>query len=230
MRIVINEQKINRNRKIGQVLTIASLVILGIGLFVSFSKPELFYVTLGSLIIGFILSQFGIYYGNRWGRSPRPDEEISSALKGLDDRYSLYHYTTDVPHLLVGPAGIWVISPYNQNGDISYNAEKQRWVQKGGNWYMKTFAQEGLGRPDLDAKDLLSTSEKYFRKVLKDDAPVPPIQVVMVFTHKKVSVSALNAPIPTMEIAKFKDFIRKQSKENSLPLSEINRLQDALPD
>ncbi len=36
MRIVINEQKINRNRKIGQVLTIASLVILGIGLFVSF--------------------------------------------------------------------------------------------------------------------------------------------------------------------------------------------------
>ena len=32
-------------------------------------------------LIGFIMTQVGMYMGNRWGRSPRPDEKIDSGLK-----------------------------------------------------------------------------------------------------------------------------------------------------
>ena len=229
MRIIINEPKIRRNRKMGQFITIGSLVILGAGLFISFSKPEMFYYSLLALIMGFILSQVGLYYGNRWGRSPRLDEELTAALKGLDDRYSLYHYTTDIPHLLTGPAGVWILAPYPQTGMITYNSEKKRWVQKGGNWYMKTFAQEGLGRPDLDIKDLQATTEKYLHRILGAEEELPQIHTALVFTNKKATIDAPNAPIPTMDIGKLKDFIRRKSKENSMQLCEINRLSDALP-
>ncbi len=121
MRKITNEKLVKRNRVAGQVLTIASLAILGLSLYLSFqaSSQYISYSFLG-LILGFILSQVGIYFTNRWGRHPRPDEIIDNSLKGLDDKYSLYHYVTPVSHLLLGPAGIWIILPYSQGGTITY--------------------------------------------------------------------------------------------------------------
>ena len=53
-------------------------------------------------------------------------------------------------HLLVGPVGVWVLMPRHQAGRITYDENKNRWRQKGGNFYLKIFAQENLGRPDLE--------------------------------------------------------------------------------
>ena len=105
MRIISNEKLIKRNNRIGTYLTFGSLAVLIGGLALSFlAPPQYISYSFLALILGFILSQVGIYMGNRYGRKPRPDESISAALKGLDDKYSLYHYMTPVSHLLVGPA------------------------------------------------------------------------------------------------------------------------------
>ena len=130
MKIVSNNKLIRRNKKVGNYTTIGSLVILGLGLYLSFANPQdpnLFTYSLVCLLVGFLLSQVGIFFGNRWGRSPRPDELLNSSLKGLDDKYTLYHYITRVSHLLIGPAGIWVLFPYQQQGMITYNPQKMRW-------------------------------------------------------------------------------------------------------
>src|SRR4030065_985294 len=106
MEIIINERLVRRNARIGQVSSIVGLLVLAGGMYISFARQEYFGLSLAALLLGFTLSQVGIYFGNRWGRRPRPDEVLSQALKGLDGRYALYHYTTPTPNLLVGPAGI----------------------------------------------------------------------------------------------------------------------------
>ena len=72
MKVITNPKLIKRNKKIGQITTLVALGILGLGLYVSFAKPENIALTFGALLVGFILTQIGVYYGNRWGRSPRP--------------------------------------------------------------------------------------------------------------------------------------------------------------
>ena len=227
MKIITNQKLVKRNQKIGQITTFASLGILALGLYLSFKQVYISWSFL-ALMVGFILSQIGIFYGSRWGRSPRPDESITAALKGLDDKYSLYHYSSPVSHLLIGPAGIWILSPYYQKGTITYNEHKKRWVQKGGNLYMKIFAQEGMGRPDLEIQRLKEDMEKYIKKTLPDTT-FPEIQTALVFTNETTQVEADNAPAPTLHIKKLKDFIRRQAKENLLNQELITILEEKLP-
>lgn len=239
MKIVTNLKYIRRNRKIGQFTTFGSLGILVIGFIVSLQPdPALFTYSLIALVVGFILSQVGIYFGNRWGRSPRPDEVLSAGLKGLDDKYVLYNFMTVVPHLLIGPAGIWIISTFTQQGVITYDAEKKRWHQRGGNFLMKVFGQEGLGRPDQDTYALVQDFQKFITKEV-DISNLPAPQVAMVFLSdpKKVSVVAPDSPTPAMHVEKLKDFIRRQAKESIIrgesrdgdAFDPLRRLQQVLP-
>ncbi len=227
MRIVSNNKLIRRNQKVGQIITLVSLGVLVAGLVISF-QPNLLMYSFIALLLGFVLSQVGIFYGARFGRSPRPDERITAALKGLDDKYTLYHYMTPAPHLLVGPAGVWVILPYAQKGKIIYDDRKNRWVQKGGNLYLKLFAQEGIGRPDLDLRTAEADLSVHFSKELGADN-VPTIQAVMVFTHEQAILEAPNAPIPTVVPDKLKDIIRRAAKEKALAPEIVTQLQGALP-
>ncbi len=227
MKIVSNEKMIKRNATIGRYTTLASLAILGVGLFISF-QPQYVQYSFIALLFGFVLSQVGIYFGSRWGRSPRPDETLSAALKGLNDQYTLYHYVAPVPHLLVGPAGIWVLQPYYQKGVITYDEAKGRWKQKGGNLYMKVFAQEGLGRPDLEVRSNEETIANYLHKKL-GDIDIPGIKSALVFTNDKVELDAQNAPVPTVTDGKLKDLIRRKAKEEPASLEQIRLVEKTLP-
>ena len=105
MKIIKNEKLIRRNSIIGQWTSIGALAVLGIGMYISFTKPDLFTYSIICLLIGFIMTQVGMYMGSRWGRSPRPDEKIDAGLKGMHSEFSLYHYSTPAAHLLVGQIG-----------------------------------------------------------------------------------------------------------------------------
>jgi hypothetical protein len=227
MKIVSNNKMIKRNTKIGQYATIGSLVILLAGLGMSF-QPTLINYSFIALLLGFVISQVGIFYGNRFGRSPRPDERLTNALKGLDDKYTLYHFMTPVSHLLIGPAGVWVLQPYQQRGTISYDEQKNRWVQKGGNLYLKIFAQESLGRPDLDVKTSKLDIENYIKQQA-ENFEMPLVQSALVFTNPKAEIDAGNAPSATVTIEKLKDLIRRKAKEEPAPLEQVRLLQKIFP-
>ena len=83
MKIVKNEKLIKRNAMIGQYTSFAALAVLGIGMYISFKRQDLFIYSIAALILGFAMTQIGMFFSNRWGRSPRPDEQLDATLKGL---------------------------------------------------------------------------------------------------------------------------------------------------
>jgi hypothetical protein len=217
---------VKRNAKIGRYTTMASLAVLAVGLYLSFqASPTLYFISLGALIVGFTLSQVGIYFTNRWGRTPRPDEIIATSLKGMDDKYTLFNYTTPVPHLLLGPSGAWVILPYNQGGTITYT--KGRWRQHGGSLYLKIFAQDSLGRPDIDVQNQVDKAKLILSANL-GDGELPEIHPAIVFTNEKANIQAEEAPIPTLPVDKLKDFIRKKSHDTPFAPEKLDALRDSL--
>jgi hypothetical protein len=229
MNIATNESLVKRNTRIAQVAMIAGLIVLAGGMYISFRMPELFTISLAALMVGFVLSQVGIYYSNRWARRPRPDEVINKALKGLDGRHTMYHYLTPVSHLLVGPTGLWIIIPMHQGGKISY--ANGRWKQRGGNFYLKIFAQESLGRPDLEVISEVETMEKFLKKKLGEDNKIPEIQVALLFFNPKADILTNGddeAPAFTVKADGLKDLVRKKGKQKSLSPEFARQVQDLL--
>ncbi len=231
MIIYTNEKIVKRNSRIGQIASVLSLVVLGVGMYFSFKDTKGTYVSLtfGALIVGFLLFQFGNYYLSRWGKSPRPDELLSAALKGFDDKFSLYHYITPIFHLLVSPTGVFALLPYNQPGKVYFDTQRKRWRQHGGNAFLKFFGNEGIGRPDLELQYTQSDLVNYVKKLGLDPAPLAE-NVILVFTNAKTNVSLENAPGMATTGEKLKDFLRKRLKENPLPAEWVAEFRSKLPE
>lgn len=229
MKIATNTKLIKRNSRIGQITSLGALGILAAGMYITFKNPTAVGYSLGALIVGFFLSQIGMYYGNRWGRSPRPDEIIDKGLKGLGREYTIYHYSAPVPHLLVGPSGLWVLLHYYQGGSITY--VNKRWRQKGGGFiqsYLKLFGQENIGRPEIESAAQIEALKKYFKKSLPD-IEIPEIFSVALFSNLAASLELNDAPISAMAPKDFKELLKQKSKEKSFPQLTLKAIQDILP-
>jgi len=230
MNVIRNDRLIHRNSRIAQITTFGGLIVLVGGLVISIQSPENMGVSWAALMLGFILSQLGIYFTNRWGRHPRPDELLDTALKGVDKRHTIYHYTTPVPHFLVGPTGLWVLMPYYQRGTITCTNGRLR--QKGnlGLTFMKIFAQEGLGRPDIEVSGAIESIQRYLSKRLPEDS-LPPIQAAIIFTNPKIELDIPEDETPPAPVTLLKDLktlIRKESKSKSLPFEKVRVIEEAL--
>lgn len=231
MNINRNDPLIKRNARIGQVTMFVALAVLAGGMFVSFQYPEQANWSFLALLVGFVLSQVGIFFSNRFSRKPRPDELIDTALKGLDKKFALYHYLTPATHLLVGPSGVWVLLPYYQRGNITYS--RGRWRQQGGGLlyqYLKLFAQEGLGRPDMDLTNQINALKELLQKRLPEES-LPEIQAALVFTNPKVEINIPEDEMPPAETVKLKDLkelIRKSGKSKTISQDKVKLIQDAL--
>ncbi len=223
MKIFSNDKLIQRNKKIGNITSLASIIVLGVGMFFSFKDKDGSYLlyTFGALILGFLLFQIGNFYMTKWGKSPRPDERLTVALKGLDDRYSLYHYVTPISHLLVGPAGVLCLVPYQQAGTITYNDAKGKWKQTGGNMFLKAFGGEGLGHPEREVRFTIEDAAKFFKNKEIDLGIYNP-EPLMVFTNEKVILETEGSDMPAVTAAKLKEYIRKKAKTTALP-DEMSR-------
>jgi hypothetical protein len=228
MKIIKNDKLIERNGKIGNWTSIGGLIVLGLGMYISFTRQDLVSYAFVALLLGFILTQISIYMGNRFGRSPRPDESLDAGLKGLPGDFTIYHYTTPASHLMVGPAGIWVLLPYRLGGTVTY--EKNRWKLKGGGFlqgYMRLFGQEGIGRPDVEADADIKSLQKEFSKHM-DVEQIPPISALLVFTDENVELDTADAPMPAMKIKQIKDFMRQKAKEKPLSAEQIEKVKAIL--
>ena len=213
---------------IGNWTSLAALVILGGGMYISFKRTDLFAYSLIALLVGFTLTQFGMYLGNRFGRSPRPDEKLDAGLKGLQNDFVMYHYTTPASHLLVGPAGVWVVIPYHQRGQVTF--KKNRWRISGGGFlqsYMRIFGQEGLGRPDIEIDGEIRSLKKYLSKNM-DEAEIPEINALIVFTNDDVEIDGEASPVPALKLKQVKEFIRQKAKEKKLSAETLNELKTVL--
>lgn len=230
MKIIRNDKLIHRNARIGGIATIAGLALLigGMVFTVAIRNTSQIGFSWLLLILGFITSQVGVYFGGRYGRSPRPDEQIDKALKGLDERYTVFHYSTPVAHLLVGPAGVWDLISRHQAGKVTF--AKGRWRQSRGGClqaYLRLFAQEGIGRPDLDIPVDTQSIQKFFQKK-HPEIKAPQVQSAIVFTNPTVELDVADAPAPTLLAKELKEFIRKKAKDSPFPMTGVKELVSAL--
>jgi hypothetical protein len=230
MKIIKNEKLIERNRKIGSWTSLAALIVLGLGMYISFTRTELFIYSLAALLIGFTLTQIGMYMGNKYGRSPRPDEKLDTALKGLPNEFTIYHYNTPASHLLVGPAGVWLLKPYHQRGQVSF--QKNRWRMSGGGFlqsYLRLFGQESMGRPEVEIENEITSLKKQLAKQM-DESEIPETNALMVFTSDQVEIDAGDSPIPAIKVKQLKDFIRQRAKERLITQAQLAEVKAALPE
>jgi hypothetical protein len=228
MKIIKNEKLIKRNAQLGSWASLVALAVLGGGMYLSFTRPELFTYSLIALLLGFTLTQIGMSMGNKFGRSPRPDEKLDAGLKGLQNEFVMYHYTTPASHLLVGPAGVWVVMPYHQRGQVEF--KKDRWHMRGGGFlqgYMRIFGQEGLGRPDIEIDNEIKSVKKHLLKHM-DESELPEINALMVFTSDDIEIDAEGSPISALKLKQLKDFVRQKTKEKKLPAETLNKLKTVL--
>jgi hypothetical protein len=233
MIIYTNEKLVKRNARIAQFSMFGGLAVLAGGMIISFRDPaHYFNLSLLALALGFILSQVGIYYTNRFGRSPRPDQVLNKALKGLDNKYALFHYMTSSSHVLVGPSGVWVLLPRYQRGTVTYS--KGRYRQRSAGLlqnYLKIFAQEGLGRPEVDVQNEKEGLKSWFTKHMPEDTKIPEIQAALVFTNPSVEIDIPEdetLPAETVLWDKLKDVIRKSAKAKVLTFERAKQIQDFL--
>jgi hypothetical protein len=228
MRLVTNEPLIKRNAAIGKYSATGGLIVLLGGLAVSFFKqndPQWQFVPFVTLIVGFILSNVGIYYSNRYVRPPRPDQALEAALKGFDDRYHLYHYRASTPHMLICPAGVFALVAKFQSGEVAWDGK--RWKQiKGGSFIRSFFGQESLGNPNAEAAGEVESLSHFLAKKIGPD--VPPVQAVVVFYSPNVTVNAKDAPVPAVHVKQLKEHLRKLPKGPTLSSDQIARLDEAL--
>jgi hypothetical protein len=230
MKTIKNEKLIKRNGQIGQYTSIGALVVLGVGMYISFARADLFVWSLTALVLGFAMTQIGMFFTSRWGRSPRPDEQLDAGLKGLPNDDAIYHYVMPVSHLYVGSAGVWVLLPLHQRGKIVY--QKNRWKVSGGGFmqgYLSIFGQEGLGRPELEIVSEIDSVKKYFAKKLDNENEVPEINGALVFTNDLVEIEQNDSPNPALKIKQLKDFMRQKAKEKPLGTLTLEKLRLVLP-
>ena len=219
-----------RHRGWTVVGSLAAVVILGGAMYATLKYPassQLLMYSGIAFVVGLILTQIGMYMGIRFGRTPRPDEKLDTGLKGLQNEYVMYHYTTPVSHLLVGPAGVWVVMPYHQRGQITF--KKNRWRISGGGFvqsYMRIFGQEGIGRPDIEIDNEIRSLKKHLSKKM-DESEIPEINALMVFTDDNVEIDGEDSPVPAMKLKQVKEFMRQKAKGKKLPAETLNELKTA---
>ena len=229
MRLIIDQKTMQRNVKIGKYSLQAGMVLL-IGALVidiyGITRPQDSMVLIYALVAffaGLVLTNISTYYNNRWGR--RPDKGLSDALKGIDDRYTLYHYRLGAAHVLLGPNGATVFVPKYQPGKVTF--EDGRWRAPGAKrGPLGLFTNDPVGNPAAEAAVEVANLKQFLQKRAPNVELEP--EGVVVFMHPQAEISAGEAPVTALHVKQLKDYIRRLSKENALPSSTVATLEASL--
>ena len=210
MQVFTNERLIRSQARVGRIAATSGLVILLIGMFVSFI-PRWILVSFVALVSGLFLSTIGITVAHRWIKEPRADQLLVNGLKGLDDRHRLYHYLLPAEHLLLSPYGLFVLTVRRQEGEIRCQGE--RWHQAF-RWrrFLGGLGEERLGNPTRENRRDVEMMQRWLDRLLPDMEV--PMEGIIVFTHAGAKLTVVDSPIPVMSIKKLKSFLRGASKRD----------------
>ena len=219
MKIIIDEKQVKRNGLIGKVLRWVSLGCMALGLFAVFSdeissNPQLFSAFFGIMIIGVLLSSVSGFFTNRFGGSPRPDELIDRAFKGLDDRFQIYHYRSSIPHLLLSPNGIWSVLPIFIDGEIIFDENKNNWVHKKNSLIGRIMQREYFPNLNSEYKNQSKDFEKLLNKVSMEQQIALNLLVILMHKNAKLIGQSEKDKILILAMDKVKDKFRKSIKSN----------------
>ncbi len=224
MQSITNERKVARGARIGKIATLVGLGFLVGGLVISLTlqQSSLFWLSFACLVVGIVVSSIGTMNMNRWVRQPRADQALAQGLKGYDDRYRLYNYLLPAPHVLLSPAGLFVLTAMGQDGVVRYEGDRFRRNFSLGR-ALRFMADEGMGRPFSVADAEVQTLRKFLEA--HEVGEEVEIQSVVVFYSPRAQLSVSDPPRPVVDPKGLKKVIRKQ-KEEKLSASQYRQLKE----
>ena len=221
MRVTSNLKLIKRRSKLGMIVSLSGIGVLAVGMIASF-RPQIAWVSLIALVIGFVLAQIGSYNLRRWGRSPRPDQVLDESLKGFDDRYHLYAWSLPVPYVLLSPQGLYTFVTRDQTGKISVNGKT--WKTKFNlNRVFLMFAQEGMGNPTEEAQLHATKLAEWIRSKLPNVSV--NVQPAIVFIDGRAELDVVDPLVPVMEPKNIKKWLRGMGKGDSIRAADLKALE-----
>ena len=226
MRIIRDERHINVRRSVGQYATLGGLLILLIGLVMSFVRPTWSVPLLVSMVVGFSLSVVGGFFADRYAGSLAHYKTLGEVLKGLDYRHTLLQYVLPADHVLLEPGGCTCFVVKGQGGEVVYGRGKWTHKQRG-KFFRRLVGQEGLGQPHVDAQREVERLKRYLSEQM-DDADQVPVRSAIIFVNEEVQLEAAESPVPAFYRKKVKDWLRGPGDLKPLPEDLLQRLNAAL--
>lgn len=222
MRVTTNPKLIKRRSRIGMIASLSGIAVLAGGMFASF-RPQIAWVSLIALVLGFALAQFGSYNLRRWGRSPRPDQVLEEGMKGFDDRYHLYSWTLPIPFVLLSPQGIYTLTTRDQTGQVSVSGST--WKSKFSlGRLLSIFAQEGLGNPTTDAQVQAAKLGAWISGKLPDLSV--EVQPLIVFIDPRVQLETDAPTVPVLDPKGIKKWLRAGGKGPGMKSADLRALEE----
>ncbi len=250
MRIYTNDKFIQKRTKLGRRTSMIGLVILMIGMAASFSpgvisgwqtsNPDLYntawaqwlvgggwlFVSMGALLIGFLLGQIGNANVRSFATSPRADQVVAKALKGFDDRNHLYAWAEPTDLVLAGPAGIFTFVTRSISGKITIRDGK---IKQPFNIRRLIFAfgQEPAGLPGEEAQGDANKLGAWLSEQIGNETPVS-VQPLVVFTNDKAELDVQGSDVPIIHYKQLKQFLNKEIRGNRLDRATLTKAIESL--
>lgn len=213
MQAITNQTYLRRRARIVWLLMLGGIVTMVVGGIRYYRGGDPAFTTPLALILGgLIVGNIGLFLGRRWLRKPRPDEILENALGELSNQYRLYNYTSPASHLLISPTGVYVLTVQPQYGRITYDG--RRW-RRHRHW-MQSFLEMNfnrLGNPTKRAVKQANQVRAFISEALPDQEV--PVHGVIVFTHPRADVDAVDGSVPVAHVQDLKTVLRETMKEQS---------------
>jgi hypothetical protein len=227
MVVLRDEKRIAQLARLGQIASLLGLLALVAGLLFIFmsDNPNVFLYQLVALVVGFGLSQVGLYLAHRYLRRPRIDQVLDkSAGKFARKDGRLYHYLLAAPHVLLLPVGVVVLVAKYQSGRISVQGD--RWTQAGIGM-RRFFGREGLGNPTREA-EAQAAKVAAMIKAAAPAADVPVLPVIVFTTENIPSLDVKESRIPATHFSKLAAVLRQQTQAlKPLPKADYDAVRAA---
>jgi hypothetical protein len=226
MQRFLPETKVRNFARLGRVLGYGGLGVMGLGFVLSLRQPYDVTQVFTTFLLGMLASQIGLPLVNRWGRHPRVDEVLDAALRGLDTRFGLFHYSLGADHALISPAGVFALIPRVESGLIEYGPGgwQRTGKRRGGRAPGKPRKIRGVERAiETD----VSALQRRLGKLLGAEH-LPPVNAVLVFLHSEAEVAEQGSPVLAAHVKKLKASLRKLPKATTLGEQDIQRLSEQL--
>ncbi|HKY84571.1 MAG TPA: hypothetical protein VJ160_07065 [Anaerolineales bacterium] len=224
MQHYINVRRIARLRQLSKIFTFGGIGLMVVALLISLRATGSTGIALGLSVIGLASSQLGTVMIRRWPERGRSDQLLDGALKGLDQRHSLYHYLLGCQHALFTPRGAMALSAVAEPGLFELR-EGVLWrtkIKRG----VPTGNASAMGNLFAQAKEEASALQRTLGRRLeaRETWEVLP---VLVFVHPEARLHADGATPPTVHLKKLKDFVRNAPRRAPLTEEEARTLSAA---
>jgi hypothetical protein len=214
MQLVANQQLVKNRVRLGLGLLLGSLAIFALGLVLSTQVDvthELPIAAWAAIIGGLLLYSVGQTQLRRWGPRNRQEEQLGQAIRGLDQRYTLYAFlSSSLPdYILVSPAGAHVLIVRQDAGQVSCIRDK--WNTGSGSGLTGRFLSlfgPTLGNPSADATRQLG---KLRALLVEKDAGDVPTSALIVFTNPKVQLRIEGCSSTVTRLKELKDVLRRMA-------------------